>query len=843
MSTISKYFKILNENVRTDSKNNSESPYKNVLNNIKVIDLNSSNESNDFKTPKPVLKTKPKVLPRNTNTKKPSAKRRLSNTKKTSNPIKAITAKTDCNLEHLHMAVALSNSLHDEHKDKISNSSNKNEDNVHSITLLDKLQQYKFQSGSSKGQLLNRRTYLERKKVKSKLQYVRPVLLLRTQEDREKLILNKISLILSDSKGSRCTRVVTQENPSSEYLQKCYSNEAKIFTKSKCMNKSLSDFYINSLKIDRNSVNCGTLLKNWHIIPGRSISPVFATTMEKQDNLEVLDDSECLSPDLFDSEDELPQQFSKISSDSPVLKCSFSNTEETNSLCLNVNPPLEATVNSFRQRLEASSPDEVIENDNGICVFETFSNQNVCVELSSDDSNSKTTNLEVEQEASLRSGVSETFEKIVSLVSNDDTMDYVYKLLEDESKNSCKEPIKFGNEHEGLYSQEINLACLSSRNHNIFEQSPKTSDDQNQSLDSLEASKINCSTNDSIQPEINFSFRTLESFNSTKSEESIYISDEEINYSCLHSTPTRVQRKGKFSKKGSFYSFSENSSSVSSGDDEFNQEQSSSICDLSISPSSKQCISNNKSQNVELVDLVNSKIHDLESTLLYNVLSDKPEKSNCEIINKSPSTPKTEVILKLSNVTPMPNYNVMNTPKFVKELEKFGLKPMKRQRGVQLLNYIYETTHPVVNIANEHDENDRNNKKRKVLNNATPTSSSKEENSDKKRASSIRVEKTIFRDDEELIFERKQSKKISSCMVPLQIAWYNLVKSDLNIQKNILLYEPLQLEDLYQTLKSYGYKYHIQDLLTFLDRKCITIRTEQIPRRRRKKHKESKTQI
>lgn len=95
---------------------------------------------------------------------------------------------------------------------------------------------------------------------------------------------------------------------------------------------------------------------------------------------------------------------------------------------------------------------------------------------------------------------------------------------------------------------------------------------------------------------------------------------------------------------------------------------------------------------------------------------------------------------------------------------------------------------------------------------------------------------------EDLIFEKRQSNRIHSCRLPLQIAFHNFLCCNPEIRKQILLYEPLQLEELHLMLKNQGFKYHIkvscyyvgffkflltffQDLLTFLDQKCITVRT------------------
>lgn len=60
-----------------------------------------------------------------------------------------------------------------------------------------------------------------------------------------------------------------------------------------------------------------------------------------------------------------------------------------------------------------------------------------------------------------------------------------------------------------------------------------------------------------------------------------------------------------------------------------------------------------------------------------------------------PITPK-KLIVKIENVSPMRNYDEMSTPSLHKELAKYGIKPLKRSRGVKLLKHIYEATHPLV---------------------------------------------------------------------------------------------------------------------------------------------------
>lgn len=61
-------------------------------------------------------------------------------------------------------------------------------------------------------------------------------------------------------------------------------------------------------------------------------------------------------------------------------------------------------------------------------------------------------------------------------------------------------------------------------------------------------------------------------------------------------------------------------------------------------------------------------------------------------------TPSGKFIMKTENITPMADYNSFSTPQIVQELGKFGLKPLKRKRGINLLKHIYESTHPKVEM-------------------------------------------------------------------------------------------------------------------------------------------------
>lgn len=112
----------------------------------------------------------------------------------------------------------------------------------------------------------------------------------------------------------------------------------------------------------------------------------------------------------------------------------------------------------------------------------------------------------------------------------------------------------------------------------------------------------------------------------------------------------------------------------------------------------------------------------------------------------------------------------------------------------------------------------------------------------------------IFSASDDVILEKKRCKSKSGCQVPLHIAFHNLISSNPQLKENILMYEPIQLEVVHLMLGQHGYKYQMdvgysktlclsqatmgmgffQDLLSFMDKKCITVKYNQVPTTRRK---------
>ncbi|XP_038218117.1 uncharacterized protein LOC119836741 isoform X2 [Zerene cesonia] len=73
-----------------------------------------------------------------------------------------------------------------------------------------------------------------------------------------------------------------------------------------------------------------------------------------------------------------------------------------------------------------------------------------------------------------------------------------------------------------------------------------------------------------------------------------------------------------------------------------------------------------------------------------------PDPSNNEHFDLMKTPENDEYIIKVDQVTPKPDYEAMSTPEMHRELDKYGVKPFKRKRAIKLLTYIYDQTHPFV---------------------------------------------------------------------------------------------------------------------------------------------------
>ncbi|XP_013147867.1 PREDICTED: structure-specific endonuclease subunit SLX4 isoform X2 [Papilio polytes] len=132
--------------------------------------------------------------------------------------------------------------------------------------------------------------------------------------------------------------------------------------------------------------------------------------------------------------------------------------------------------------------------------------------------------------------------------------------------------------------------------------------------------------------------------------------------------------------------------------------------DIPVMAESRSCFNNytiNRSLSESDLPIVNinegTKYRDKQFNItLSKSACSTPIKATVTDDKVSISTPSnSEYIVKLGQVTPMLDYEAMSSPERNKELEKYGLKPFKRKRAIQLLTHLYNQTHPVIEKCSE----------------------------------------------------------------------------------------------------------------------------------------------
>jgi hypothetical protein len=68
---------------------------------------------------------------------------------------------------------------------------------------------------------------------------------------------------------------------------------------------------------------------------------------------------------------------------------------------------------------------------------------------------------------------------------------------------------------------------------------------------------------------------------------------------------------------------------------------------------------------------------------------------------------------------------------------------------------------------------------------------------------------------------------MSSCAIPLHIAFYNFVRSNKEIQNFILTFRPLDLDKVVTHFRKFSLSYELNDIFAFLDKQGITFITKE----------------
>ncbi|GLH16225.1 Structure-specific endonuclease subunit SLX4, partial [Gryllus bimaculatus] len=207
-------------------------------------------------------------------------------------------------------------------------------------------------------------------------------------------------------------------------------------------------------------------------------------------------------------------------------------------------------------------------------------------------------------------------------------------------------------------------------------------------------------------------------------------------------------------------------------------------------------------------------------------------------------------------VTPMADYSGMDTPMLKKELQKYGLKPLKRKRAKQILRHIYNELHPLVPV---HSKDGRSHpvsspagsempfscteKRAKKM--SIPKKSKKNNKMDKDDAATVSSsEEAEISSENEVSFPSTQESSSSSqcqfevledpaedyALTQIDVSQLpgvvlNYIRKTPEFHQQVLLYEPIWLEQLQEGLKALSYKFKLTQLMEYLDEKCITFRT------------------
>ncbi|XP_039435935.1 structure-specific endonuclease subunit SLX4 [Culex pipiens pallens] len=213
-----------------------------------------------------------------------------------------------------------------------------------------------------------------------------------------------------------------------------------------------------------------------------------------------------------------------------------------------------------------------------------------------------------------------------------------------------------------------------------------------------------------------------------------------------------------------------------------------------------------------------------------------PFQARFKAVLEEPTPAPVQCEIRLDNVTPLPDYDALSSPLLERELFKYGLKQLSRAKAVKMLNHIYDQLHPLVELVEDGETMDEE------LPRAVNTSSQVNEREELKTATTppaavigegpVLVERRDafvpeIMDDEPYVLAVKPRKKTFWCSVPLHIAFYNMVKANSVLRQRILRYEPLDLDAIVGHLKEIGLRYDSNEMIAFLDKRCIAFRSAQ----------------
>ncbi|KAH8257368.1 hypothetical protein KR038_007834, partial [Drosophila bunnanda] len=195
---------------------------------------------------------------------------------------------------------------------------------------------------------------------------------------------------------------------------------------------------------------------------------------------------------------------------------------------------------------------------------------------------------------------------------------------------------------------------------------------------------------------------------------------------------------------------------------------------------------------------------------------------------------------------PKPDFANLPESEILQLLYNYGIKPLKRKQAVKMLEFIYNQTHPIMQALPSRPEPIVRSKSTPVMSAKprsqlaksnptedclTPTEPKKDfkfndASGDELLRFSQSLPPSLCDDFEFYILQTNVSKKTPQPLVPLHIAWHNLLCANPRLHESVLMYEPIDLQEIYLYLKQMGHRYDPKELRGFLDRRCIIFRYE-----------------
>ncbi|XP_026833643.1 structure-specific endonuclease subunit SLX4 isoform X2 [Drosophila erecta] len=200
--------------------------------------------------------------------------------------------------------------------------------------------------------------------------------------------------------------------------------------------------------------------------------------------------------------------------------------------------------------------------------------------------------------------------------------------------------------------------------------------------------------------------------------------------------------------------------------------------------------------------------------------------------------------------TPKPDFATLSEAEILQQLYKYGIKPLKHKQAVKMLEFIYNQTHPTMKTAAVQDLPTRSQPigrskstpvimegpHSKVTKSTTKTPATATEpkkdfkfndgTGEELLRFSQSLPPSLCDDFETFVMQTNVTKKTAQPLVPLHIAWHNLLCANPQLHESVLMYEPIDLQAVYLHFKHLGHRYDPKDLKTFFDRRCIIFRYE-----------------